>query len=328
MADEIFDPLGIPDRTIYAVVFNPTGKVWNTSSEEFETYATANRADYDIPLTEQGTSSGIYIGSFPSAITASGTYQWVSYIQDGGTPSESDNRADSGEVDWTGSAAVGAGTGSMSGSDWRDYVLRGGFKRTDKDTELYEATTDAIQEMRRRFKFQEAEAEKTTTDTITVDGDYKLTIESDFGLLCGIVIEDDEDAWPLQQISKARFEHIYPDINVTNDRGIPNHFCLFNDQILIGPVPDKVTYNYRKSYSQRAGTVSSSTDAVPFTNLYREVLRDGVTARLYELMDQFDRAQFYYQKSESGFNQAMNREEFNTGEHTFIQMPEDSYWSG
>src|SRR6185295_2126281 len=116
------------------------GKYWNGSA--FETYTTANRGDYDVAATEQGTSSGIYHADFPTGITSSGTYECFGYLQPGGSPAETDAPLGTTKVDWTGSASVSAGTGAMTGSDWRNYVLRFGFKRTDKDTELYEATTD------------------------------------------------------------------------------------------------------------------------------------------------------------------------------------------
>lgn len=317
MAKEIKLPTQVVDKNIYFILFNPAGKVWNGSS--FETYVTANRGDYDIAGTEEGTQSGIYTAAFPSTITASGTYEVFGYMQTGGSVAEppTDILIGTVEVDWTGSAVVGAGTGSMTGSDFRAYVLRGGFKRTEKDTEVYEAITDAIQEMRRRFGFSEAQKETTTTDTITVLGDFTLDIESDFGLMVGLVMEDGTDGHQLTGLPKWKFDQIYPDINATSDRGYPEHFTIYGDTIRIGPIPDSVSYVYRISYSQRAGTVISSTSAVPFTNLYREILRDGTLAKLWELMDQYQRAQYFAGKFEKGLAQAITREDINSSSHVF-----------
>lgn len=323
MSNEIFDPLGTADQTVYVLLFHPNGQVWNGS--EFEAYATANRGDYDIPLTELGSQSGVYVADMPAAITSSGTYHWVSFLQAGASPAESDTRLDTGEVDWTGSSVASASTGSMTGSDWRNYVLRGGFKRTDKDTELYECTTDAVQELRRRFAFEEAKAETETTDQITVDGDYRLSLESDNGMLLGVILEDGTDAVPLDQVSKHKFDQLYPDITETTDRGYPEHYCVFNDQILIGPAPDSTDYDYRVVYSRRGGTISSSTTAVPFTNLYRRMLRSLTLAYLWELMDEFEKAQYFRNEFEREYEQARSREEMNTAEHIFAVKPDDSY---
>lgn len=311
--------------TVYVVLKNKSGQFWNTSSLAFETFNASNWTDYDISLTEQG-SSGIYLGNFPSDISSAGTYNYYAYRQLGGSPAQSDARCGSGTIDWTGTAAVGAATGSMTGSDFRDYVVNGGgFKRTDKDTELYEAVTDTIQDLRARFSFQEAQAESVATDAVSVDGEYKMDLESDYGLLLGIVIEDGTDAWNLTQVSKKKFDGLYPDQNVTADRGIPLHFTIYGDQILVGPIPDKTTYVYRLSYSLRAGTVSSSTTAVPFTNVYREMLRYGVLKRLYEGLDEFEKAQYFEAKYEESIYKATHREEVNTGDHAFTVQPDDTY---
>jgi hypothetical protein len=209
----------------------------------------------------------------------------------------------------------------MTASDFRAYVLRRGFIRTDKDTELYEAMTDAIQELRRLFKFDEAEAETTTTDTISVLGDFKLTLETDFGMLVGIVIEDSDIGAPLQQVTKREFDELYSSINVETDKGYPLHFCIYAGQIYIGPIPDSVSYSYRISYSKRAGTITSSTTSVPFTDLYRDVLADNVLGRLYDDLEEFDKANRYRQKFIEGFEGMKRRERLNSGEHFFQVSP-------
>jgi hypothetical protein len=301
---------------------NPAGLWWNGTS--FEAYDAGNYADYVIAMTEQG-SSGVYVADFPSAITSSGTYEYFVHQQAGGSPAEGDSVLDDNTetIDWTGTASASAATGSMTGSDWRAYVLRLGFKRTDKDTELYEATTDAIQEMRRRFMFDEAETETTTTDTISVDGDFKLTLETDFGLLLGIVLEYDDTGTPLVQVPKWKFDQLYPSINVESDRGYPRHFCIYGGSIYIGPIPDQTTYVYRISYSLRAGTVTSSTSGVPFTNVYRDVLADLTLAKLYKALEEFDKSAYFVQEFEKGFLLATRKETANSGVHCFNVRAQD-----
>lgn len=322
MSGEIRLPSQVTGKNVYFIIYSPSGTVWNASS--FEAYATANRDNYDIAATEEGTQSGIYVADFPTAITSAGSYECIGYIRMGASPAEppTDVLLGATSVDWSGTASVSGGTGSMSGSDFRDYVLRGGFKRTDKDTELYEAVTDTIQEMRRRFGFSEAQAETTTTDTISVAGDFSISIESDLGLLIGVVVEDGDDGFNLIGVSKAEFDRLYPEINVTSDTGFPKHYTVFADSIKIGPIPDSTSYSYRVSYSARAGTVTSSTTAVPFTGLYREILRMGTLARLWEVMDSFDRAQYFDQKFEEAFTQATRRELINSKKHFFTTRPQ------
>lgn len=299
--------------TLYARLMNGAGKLWNTSSLAFETYAVGDYSSYVIAMTEQG-NSGVYVCDFPSSITAAGTYEYFVHRRVGASPAEGDIIINTGKIDWTGtsSVTVTASPGAMSGSAFRDYILRLGFKRTDKDTEVYEAITDAIQEMRRRFMFDEAETDTNTTDTISVLGDFKLSIESDFGSICGVSIQDGTDATPLIQVDYFKFNEIFPDRNVTSDRGYPTHFCLYGQEILIGPIPDDTAYTYRISYSRRAGTIISSTAGVPFTDCYRDILADNVLYRLYKGLGEFELAGVYRQSFEEGFLQAARRETYNS----------------
>lgn len=308
--------------TLYARLMNRSGQVWNTAGLAFETYSAGNYADYDLPMTEQG-NSGVYVADFPSSIATAGTYEYFVHRQSGGSPAEGDTIINTGKIDWTGTnqVTVTASTGAMTGSDFRDYVLRRGFKRADKDSEIYEATTDVIQEMRRRFMFDEAEVEMETTDQISTLGDFKLDLEDDSGLLLGIVLEDSDIGTPLIQKTKKQFDALYPSINVESDSGYPKHFCVFAGQIYIGPIPDSTDYNYRKSYSRRAGTITSATAGVPFTDLYRDVLSDGVLARLYKDLEEYDKAGIYEGSFEKGLLMATRRETVNSGVHVFTQRP-------
>jgi hypothetical protein len=76
-------------NTIYFHVFNAVGQIWNTVTVAFEAYVTANIANYAIAATEQGSASGYYRTSFPSAIVA-GVYSIYAKLRSGGSPAESD----------------------------------------------------------------------------------------------------------------------------------------------------------------------------------------------------------------------------------------------
>ena len=306
-----------PSGTLYARVMNSAGRWWNGAS--FEVYSAGNYSTYDIAMTEQG-DSGVYVADFPTGITQGGTYEYYIHLQDGGSPAEGDQVIGTGSIDWTGSSASVTASGSMSGSDFYAYILRLGFKRTDKSTEVYEAVTDAVQDMRTRFGFSEAQTETTTTDTISVDGDYKIDVEDDFGMVVGLVVEDDDTATPLTKISKKQFDALYPDANVTTSRGFPKHFCIYGEQILIGPIPDDTAYVYRASYSKRGGTVAASTTAVPFTTEYRAVLAQNVLMRLYrDVLSDYQKGEYHEAKFKEGFLLATRKESMNSGSHFFQQ---------
>jgi len=72
-------------NTIYVVVRNTAGKVWNGSS--FETWADGSIGNYDLPCTYKG--GNLYSVDFPAGI-ARGYYTIQVVIQSGGTSSTSD----------------------------------------------------------------------------------------------------------------------------------------------------------------------------------------------------------------------------------------------
>lgn len=310
-----------PTGTLYARILNSSGLWWNGS--DFEAYDASSYGDYDVAMTEQG-NSGVYVADFPTAIQTGGTYEIFVHRQMGASPAEGDPVINTGKVDWTGTASIVAASGSMSGSEFRDYIVEDkGFTRDDKDQQIYAAITDAIQIMRRRFHFDEAETEAESTDQIDTLGQFKLDVESDLGLLLGVVVEDDDTGIPLHPISKARFDELYPSINVDSNRGFPKHYCVYANQIYLGPAPDGVAYNYRLSYSRRAGTVTSSTTGVPFTNVYRDVLADLVLFLLNKSLGEREVADGFRTDFELGFIDVQRRERKNTGDTGFVQETMD-----
>lgn len=317
-----FEAYGGQDASVYVILKGSgsnRGKVWNGTS--FVTYSTADLSTYAISLTELGTSSGQYQGDFPTTITQGGSYPWVAYQQAGGSPAEGDSVIGTGVEDWTGSAsASSSATGAMSGSDWLTHVKRT-FKRTDKDTEILEATTDAVQIMRRDFDFDEAQTETNTTDTITVAEDYRLNLESDLGLLIGVTVLDTDWAFSLEPVSKKRWDSLFADAPLDVYTGVPKYYCVFGGQILIGPIPDKTTYTFRMSYSARAGTITTSTTGVPFTNLYRDVLRNCTLWILNTTLENWQSAASFKTLYDEGMEKAITRERKNRGSSTFIQEP-------
>lgn len=89
--------------TVYFLVRNATGSIWNGSA--FEAYVTANYTTYDVAMTQQGTASGFYAGNFPSTISP-GVYSIVAKNQVGGTPAETDPTVAVGDYQWNGTVTL------------------------------------------------------------------------------------------------------------------------------------------------------------------------------------------------------------------------------
>ncbi len=202
----------------------------------------------------------------------------------------------------------------MTGSEFYDYVVRT-FKRTDKSAEVYDAITDTVSDMCERMEFEDTKVDAYTTGGISALGDYKLDLPSNFGRLIGDVRwSDGDDSYTLDKLSKQEFNEKFPGHDGTDPiDDEPTHYCVFGNQILLGPVPDDTTYEYQIDYSTfPADVVTSSTTEVLFTDNARECVKFGTLARVFEVVESFDLADRYRVRFENELAQFVDREKKNT----------------
>lgn len=311
MANEIH-VIGPSTATCYVHILNSSGQRWNGSA--FEAFSAANYANYDVTVAEDSTT-GIFIGTMPSTVPA-GRHDIILFRQLGGSPADGDRAVGAQALQWSGSATAPATTplGSLTGSELKDYIVSAGWKRTDMDDELYDALTDTVLEMEQSFRFDERETESVMTDTITVLGDYKMNLQSDFGQIVSIVLIDGNFSHRLTKISKEAYDLLYPSPATEDDLAYPEHFALYGGQVYIGPAPDKVTYQYRKAYSQRlTATIDANTDPVPFSAKYREVLKDGTLRRLFQNVKNWETSDRFLGYFTQGLERAKSLERGNRG---------------
>ena len=194
----------------------------------------------------------------------------------------------------------------MVGSDFLAYVLRV-FKRTDKDTEIYEATTDIIADIRVTLKTEDYKTEAFVT-AISVLGNYTMSLPTDFGHLIGDVTMVDDagsEVRVLNKLSKNTYNEKYDDrlyttlADVHTDK--PLDFAIYGGEIHVGPVPDATTYKYPINYTTEAYTeVAAGTDPVPFSERYRKTLRAGVLAEVYAGLEAFEESAYWRQMYNDG----------------------------
>lgn len=283
-------------NVVYAHIISPSARRWNGSA--FEVYASGSYPNYTITMTEQGTS-GVYVGDFPATIATAALYEVWYYLADSVTPTEGDHVAGEGSVNWSGSSVIPSSapiSGELSASDWVDYIVRT-FRRTDKTTDIYDATNEAIGEIRRTFATAREEKETALTQQISVLGQYKMDVETDLGLnVSDVFIQDTSNGRYLIPISKSMFDWLYTRWGTSAaHRAKPIHYCLYARQILIGPAPNTIAYNYVVSYSKDDHIlVDVTTSSVPFTTTdYREILKHGVLMRIFSLVENDEQAQKY-----------------------------------
>lgn len=300
---------------LYATVVSPSSRWWNAPL--FEAYSSSHYSAYAITMTEQG-STGKYVGNFPALVTDIGLFEIFYFVaQNGTSPTEGDPVAGIGSIDWDGTGVVppsASVSGEYSASDWVDYVVRT-FKRTDKTTEIYDATNEAIAEIRRTFATAREEKENSISQQIDTLGVYKMPLDSDYGLsVSDVFIRDRSQGRYLVPISKAMFDWMYSKWGSdASHRGRPKHYCLFGGHVLVGPVPDSTAYNYVFSFSKDDHVlVTGTTTAIPFTTTdYREILKHGVLMRIYSGVENDAQALKYGQFWLNGLKQIEKKEDRN-----------------
>ena len=185
----------------------------------------------------------------------------------------------------------------MTGAQLYTYCM-GILKRTDKETDFYQAATDVVMDMRLRFH---AEDFKTISSELTIStlGDYSTEFPSDLGHLIGDPIlrdsASDQEYNPPKKISIEKYNELYGDrynSNVGNrTTGTPIHYCKFGNLLLVGPAVDKTTYKFRVTYTtEDAAAITSATSIVPFSERYRKTVRYGIMREMMVVLENFEEA--------------------------------------
>jgi hypothetical protein len=90
-------------NTLYSVILDLVGQIYNTVTTAFEAPVNANWANYDIAMAEAG-NTGIYRGDMPAV--AAGAYSFVVRDQAGGGPAITDPPVGAENFTWDGSVVV------------------------------------------------------------------------------------------------------------------------------------------------------------------------------------------------------------------------------
>lgn len=90
-----------PSKILYYIILDEDGLVWDGNA--FVPIDSDDWANYNLPLDESGSSTGIYIGDFPTNITSESIYSIVIYNKEGGVASVSDSPPIAlGQINWDG----------------------------------------------------------------------------------------------------------------------------------------------------------------------------------------------------------------------------------
>ncbi len=208
----------------------------------------------------------------------------------------------------------------MTGSEFLTYVKRI-FVRTDKDTELYECMTDIVVDMRLTLLSDDYSTISSDLASGLSAGDYTIDVPSDFGhlLVDGVLIRgtgSDEVYNPLNKISKALYDHKYQEVyhSTVNNRNTstPCEYAYYGRKLYLGPAVDHGNYEFKINYTtDGVADIVAGTTAVPFTDKYRKILRDGVLMLAYKMMENFEESARFEADYERGKEKIRDNDKFN-----------------
>jgi len=206
----------------------------------------------------------------------------------------------------------------MDGAAFYDYVLET-FKRTDKETEVYNSINDVIDTLIQSYPFEDYKFASKQLQIAAI-GDYTISLPTDFLSINGdITMKDNDLTKPLNNISREVFQEKHTDIYSTDPKtSYPNDFNIYGNLIYLGPVPDSASYVYFLDYSIKKTTVTSVTGTVPFTNLNRKMMKHLVLASLYNDLEEFDLADKHAALGAAQYQILTDREQKNV--HPFVQQ--------
>jgi hypothetical protein len=147
------------------------------------------------------------------------------------------------------------------------YVKRS-FKRTDKDTEIYEALDETINDIASRHPFQVLQ--------------YQLHLSHPIRILEGGATND--DGWPLEQLTKEQYDWYEGNPNRTSpSTGRPWGYTIFSDSILLTDIPDSQGWQIEINWGKNPTLPTADGDtAHPFGTVWDETVKWGILARMYE----------------------------------------------
>jgi len=209
----------------------------------------------------------------------------------------------------------------MTGAELLSYVVAT-FRRTDKDTLIYQCTTDTIKAMSALFPFNDMKVEAYCSTGIAGGTDYRLELPEDFEhIISDLRLINGDDSKVLERLTKAQFDEKYPNLNyASSTTAEPDHYCIWGYQILIAPLPDSTDYTYELSYSRKiTEDIDADTTYVPFTTSDRETVLYGVLYRLYTRLEEDEQAQKWKTLHDMGVAAMIKRDTENISGVTIME---------
>lgn len=176
------------------------------------------------------------------------------------------------------------------------------FIRTDKTTELNNALNETYFEMCGVIQYHKTSAQEYVNLTDKRE-DYAipsdtLRINHPIRLIELAAQSDSGSSYNLTFIPKDEYDTMEPNPNVTPttlvSTGKPTHYTVWKNCILLTPIPDSSTkYKIELNLGGEITKLSADVDQPIFSERWDETMKAGTLARLFSLVELYERAQFW-----------------------------------
>ena len=223
-----------PGKTLYAMIRDEAGQVWNGSAWEVYGASEHTAEDYNYALTDKG--GGEYIGNFPTSITTAGSYTAFIFEQAGSSPAgpPTDLSVGTQTIRWSGAGGVAATVASTARTRGMIKALVHLHTGRVKDTLENYLCDSALKFALMRHHFKDAQSQPS--DLVIAEDATSVSIASISGLMNIItarIVETDGTRNALLILKTKRWwdEHI---VNADdNMKGWPKYGMRWGTTILL-----------------------------------------------------------------------------------------------
>lgn len=176
------------------------------------------------------------------------------------------------------------------------------FKRDDKATEVIDALNEAYFEMLGVIQYHKTSAQKWVN---LVQGREEYAIPSDtlrinhpIRLIELTAQSDSGSSYNMDFITKDEYDALEPNPNVTPaslvSTGKPTKYTVWKNCILLTPIPDSSTlYKIELNLGGEVAKLAADADIPVFSERWEETLKAGTLARLFALIELYERASYW-----------------------------------
>ena len=175
------------------------------------------------------------------------------------------------------------------------------FKRTDKNTEIYQALNDTIKDIAAREPFEDYSFQ-SWVPTVAAQEDYLLPtnlLHLSHPIRCLEGSATNDSGKDLTLLTKEEYDVIEPNPNRTDPQtGEPWAYAIWSNAILLTDLPDDSGWILEINWGKRPADLDADSDQSSFNTAWDEILQWGTLWRVFAGIGLYEEAAYWEHKYE------------------------------